>query len=32
MPVILRLKDRPDPETLREQFLADVLERATREL
>jgi len=30
MPVILRLKDRPDSETLREQFLADVLERASR--
>lgn len=28
MPVILRLKDRPDPTTLREQFLADVMERA----
>ena len=32
MPVILRLKDRPDPETLREQFLADVQERAARGL
>lgn len=32
MPVILRLKDRPDPETLREQFLADVVERAARRL
>lgn len=32
MPVILRLQDRPDPDTLREQFLADVLERAARDL
>lgn len=30
MPVILRLKDRPDPDTLREQFIADVVERAAR--
>lgn len=30
MPVILRLKDRPDPDTLREQFIADVIERAAR--
>lgn len=32
MPVILRLKERPDPEQLREQFLADVVERAARRL
>ncbi|EDP62282.1 hypothetical protein BAL199_19713 [alpha proteobacterium BAL199] len=30
IPVILRLKERPDPSTLREQFLADVLDRAGR--
>lgn len=30
MPVILRLQTRPDPETLREQFVADVIERAAR--
>lgn len=30
MPVILRLQDRPDPATMRTQFLADVLERAAR--
>lgn len=30
IPVILRLKERPDPSTLREQFLADVLGRASQ--
>lgn len=28
MPVILRLDHKPDPEALREQFLADIVERA----
>lgn len=32
MPVILRLKERPDPAALREQFLADVVERSKRHL
>ena len=30
MPVILRLEDRPDPATMRTQFLADVIDRAAR--